>query len=216
MRRKQVTLTHAVLAAAILFGSAGCTRIDNALASVPFLAFMRSSPSFDPYESPRPAPPGAVPFDGPLGEAIPPIASVQLGPSRVATEGGLREFASGPWGQNPFAGEDLLPLGQAMYDRHCAVCHGTLGLADGGAVARPGEDKYPAIARNLTLPVAVALPDGYIYGIIRAGRGLMPPYGARITHRERWAIVEYVRELQRRAGTLPATGAAQQTAPGGE
>jgi mono/diheme cytochrome c family protein len=193
-------------ACAAVLGSTGCTRIDDALASVPFFAFMRSSPAVDPYEATRPAPPGTVPFESPAGEYIPPIASAAIGPSMVGTEVGLRAFADGPYGQNPFAGEDLTELGREQYTRNCMVCHGTTGLGDGPAT---GPNKYPAgLARNLTLPASVGLPDGYIYGVIRAGRGLMPPYGTRINHRERWAIVEYVRELQRQAGALPAGGQA--------
>lgn len=179
----------------------GCTRIDNALASVPFFAFMRSSPAFDPYEATRPAPANTVPFESPAGEYVPPIATSPIGPSLVGTEAGLRAFADSPWGQNPFANDDLLELGRAQYTENCMVCHGTGGLGDGPAT---GENKYPVgLARNLTLPNAVGLPDGYIYGIIRAGRGLMPPYGTRIDHRQRWAIVQYVRELQRQAGAQP-------------
>jgi mono/diheme cytochrome c family protein len=200
----------ALLAAALLLATSGCTRIDNALASVPFLAFMRSSPSFDPYEATRPAPPNTVPYESPAGEYVPPIASVQMGPVQVATEAGLREFAAGPWGTNPFAGEDLLPVGEERFAVMCAVCHGPRGQGDGTVV---GQDRYPPLAPNLTRPETIALPDGYIYGVIRAGRGLMPAYGARINHRERWAIVEYVRQLQRQAGGAPAPA---QNPTGGE
>lgn len=206
MQKKRITKNNGrtVAAFALLLVVGGCTRIDDALASVPFFAFMRSSPSFDPYEATRPAPPGTVPFESPAGEYIPPIASAPLGPALRGTEVGLREFAAGPYGQNPFAGEDLLELGEDRYDRYCMVCHGVQGLGDGPVT---GPDKYPVgLPRNLTAPAAVGLPDGYIYGIIRAGRALMPSYGARLTHRERWAVVEYVRQLQRQAGALPATG----------
>ena len=37
--------------------------------------------------------------------------------------------------------------------------------------------------------------DGYIFGIIRNGRGLMPPYN-RIEEADRWDIVNYLRSLQ--------------------
>lgn len=201
---------RALLAAALLSVSTGCTRIDDALASVPFFAFMRDSPSFDPYEATRPAPPNTVPFESPAGEFIPPIASVQMGPAQVATEAGLRAFAAGPYGTNPFAGEDLLAAGEERYAVMCAVCHGPQGQGDGTVV---GQDRYPPLAPNLTRPETVALPDGYIYGVIRAGRGLMPAYGSRVNHRERWAIVEYLRQLQRQAGGAPA---AAQNPTGGE
>jgi mono/diheme cytochrome c family protein len=46
--------------------------------------------------------------------------------------------------------------------------------------------------------------DAYIYAMIRVGRGLMPEYGSRISHFDRWHIVNYVRQLQVRAGSRAA------------
>jgi len=176
----------------------GCTQIDNALAAVPVFAFMRESPFFDPYEHPLPAPPGSVPFESPNGPALPPLQ---------ATQQALTEFAAGPYGRNPFAADDqaALALGQVMYERHCAVCHGTQGAGD-GPLRGPG--KFPVIP-PLASGAAVGLADGYIYAIIRAGRGLMPAYGARMTHVERWSVVAYVNQLQGNAGApaAPPAGA---------
>jgi len=179
--------------AAIALLAGGCTQIDNLLASVPIFSFLRESPSFDPYEAPRPAPPNAVPFASPVGQSEPAIA---------IAPGGLEAFAASPYGRNPMARDDTaaLRLGQLMFDRHCAVCHGVQGLGDGPII---GQGKYPPVARNLTLPPAVALSDGMIYGIIRVGRGLMPGYGPRTNVTERWAIVNYVRQLQQSAGAAP-------------
>jgi len=176
----------------VALGTPGCTRIDNALASVPFLAFMRNAPSLDPYEAPRPAPPGSVPYSSPAGELLPPMEG---------TEAALIAFAAGPHGTNPLAPADsaALVLGQVMYDRHCGVCHGETGQGNGPAV---GPTKFP-FAPNLVAPPTTDRPDGYIYAIIRAGRGLMPSYGARTTHLERWAMVNYLRRLQALAPTLP-------------
>jgi hypothetical protein len=36
--------------------------------------------------------------------------------------------------------------------------------------------------------------------MIRVGRGLMPEYGSRISHFDRWAVVNHVRRLQAQAG----------------
>jgi mono/diheme cytochrome c family protein len=195
MRRR---LDLALVAATTLLAS-GCTQIDNLLASVPIFAFLRESPSFDPYEAPRPAPIGSVPFSSPAGESQPLIP---------LTPTGLAEFAAGPHGQDPLPPGDtaVLRLGQVMFDRYCVVCHGPQGQADGTIL---GEGKYPApLTRNLTAPAAVGLADGMIYGIIRNGRGLMPAYGPRTNVTERWAIVRYVRSLQQSAGGAPPPAAA--------
>jgi hypothetical protein len=45
------------------------------------------------------------------------------------------------------------------------------------------------------------LSDGYIFGMIRNGRGLMPSYN-RIEEAERWDIVNYLRSIQGK-GTIP-------------
>lgn len=187
------TLRGAALAALLALGSGGCTALDNALASVPFLSFMRNAPSLDPYEAPRPAPPGSVPFSSPNGDILPPMEG---------TEAALNAFAAGPHGQNPLAMDDsaAMALGQAMYNRHCAVCHGETGQGNGPAV---GPTKFP-FAPNLTASPTTERTDGYVYAIIRAGRGLMPSYGARTRHLERWAMVNYVKQLQALAPGLPA------------
>jgi mono/diheme cytochrome c family protein len=177
--------------------AAGCTRIEYALGKIPFLAYMRDAPSFDPYEAPRPAPPGAVPFDAPVGVVLAPIA---------ATDAAIRTFAAGPDGTNPYPADSAFAaLGKLKFDTYCLVCHGPQGKGDGTIVQKdPSEQRYLPLAPDLTRALTVALPDGYIYGIIWVGRGLMPPYGPRTTHRERWAIVNYVRTLQAAAGAAPA------------
>lgn len=190
--------------AVLTIALSGCTKIDNALAKVPIFAFLHEAPSFDPYEHPLPAPPGAVPFQSPAGEVLPP---------QEATEVALNAFAASPYGRNPYAANDpaVLALGQVMYERHCAVCHGQQGGGDGPLV---GPGKFPSVPA-LTSGTALGRPDGYVYAIIRAGRGLMPSYGGRTTHTERWAIVNYVKSLQAAAGgAQPAAQPGAATQPG--
>ena len=52
--------------------------------------------------------------------------------------------------------------------------------------------------------------DGYVYSIIRYGRGVMPRYGDKVyLPSDRWAIVNHVRKLQGQAslGAEPAATA---------
>jgi mono/diheme cytochrome c family protein len=191
--------------ALLSLSASACTQIDNALAKVPIFAFLREAPFFDPYEHPLPAPPGSVPFLSPNGgELLPPLE---------ATEQALNAFAASPYGQNPLAADDTaaLRVGQLMYERHCFVCHGTQGLGDGPIIA-PNKFAFPP--PSLLAAPAATRSDGYVYGVIRAGRGLMPAYGARMTHMERWAIVNYVNSLQAAAGAAAPQPAAAQPAAG--
>jgi mono/diheme cytochrome c family protein len=183
--------------------STGCTQFENAMASIPVFSFMRNAPSFDPYEAPRPAPYGSVAYATPAGESLGPLES---------TEAALNEFAGRI--RNPLQPNDTLALraGKVMFDRNCAVCHGAAGKGDGPII---GPGKFP-FAQDLTAAASVARSDGYVYAVIRAGRGLMPAYGPRMNHLERWATVMYVRQLQggAAAAATPAPAAPQPTQTG--
>jgi mono/diheme cytochrome c family protein len=187
----------ALLASAAL-ALGGCTQLDNAIASVPYLAMMRNAPFFDPYEAPLPPPPGSIPYEGPAGEHMGPLD---------ATDAALTAFAATPKGKNIYAHDDptALAFGKKMYERNCLVCHGADAKGNGPIV---GPGKFP-MGPSL---VASTRSEGYMYAIIRAGRGMMPSYGARVNHTERWAIITYVAHLRAQAGgsAAPAAGA---TAP---
>ena len=62
-------------------------------------------------------------------------------------------------------------------------------------------------AQSLLTDRARAWPDGYIYSLIRYGRGVMPMYGDKVTEpADRWAIVNYVRQLQAAAPPVSTGG----------
>ena len=190
--------------AALLLALGACTPLDDTLASI-FGRHMRDSRSFDPYENTIAPPENSVPFAS--GNNTP-------GPGRLNT--GQPELGLMP---APFAQADLLspvvqnllnPVpadqaslerGEVLFNRMCAVCHGPAGVgADANII-----EKFPLlVSYNLSGPVVAGFSDGYIYGIMRVGRGLMPPYGHQISHFDRWNIVNYVRVLQREAGNTPA------------
>ena len=88
-----------------------------------------------------------------------------------------------------------LTNGRKYYTINCAVCHGLTGMGDGTAT----KYGFPQIA--LVNESAKGRSDGYIFGMIRNGRGMMPTYD-RIEEMERWDVVNYVRALQ---GSTPNT-----------
>jgi mono/diheme cytochrome c family protein len=194
------TFSKAVLVVAASMSFGGCTQLDNAIASVPYLAMMRNAPFFDPYEAPLNAPPGSIPFSGPQGVHLPPLEP---------TDPAISAFAASPYAKNPYAHGDtaVLAYGQKMFERHCSVCHNKDGRGNGPIV---GPGKFP-MGPSLITP---GRSEGYVYGIIRAGRGVMPSYGARTSHNDRWAIATYVAHLQEQAGAVPAAVPAP-AAPGG-
>lgn len=92
-------------------------------------------------------------------------------------------------------GVDLLKRGRERYDINCSQCHGKTGAGD-GVVKSFG---MMTVASLLTEP-NVTQPDGKIYNTITHGRGTMGAHGPVITVEDRWAIVAYVRALQKVAG----------------
>ncbi len=97
---------------------------------------------------------------------------------------------------NPFASDrspELVELGKRQYTIYCGVCHGAGGAGD-GTVA----DKMAVKPRSLINPESKAFTDGRIYHAITAGRGVMGSYAGQIPNEKaRWAVVNYVRSLQR-------------------
>lgn len=98
-----------------------------------------------------------------------------------------------------------LTNGHKYYAINCAPCHGDRGMGDGPAT------KYGMPGINLMTDVTKARTDGYIFGMIRNGRGLMPTYN-RIEEQDRWDVVNYLRALQGMNGRTVATG--ELAAPG--
>lgn len=87
-----------------------------------------------------------------------------------------------------------LARGKARFLTNCAPCHGESGLGN-GPVAHLLKDQ----PKNLVTGQSKDLPDGYIYGVIRNGIVLMPPYADAMSSSERWQVVLYVRSLQQSA-----------------
>ena len=86
---------------------------------------------------------------------------------------------------------ELLLTGQDKFNIYCAVCHGLQG--DGNSLVATQMSLRPP--PNLHL--RASQPVGHTYEVIANGYGLMPAYAAELTVDERWAVVAYVRALQR-------------------
>lgn len=190
-----------------------CSPLDDIMANV-FGRSMRDQPSFSPYENPQLPAEGSVPFAAPNFPA-------QQGEVNLGQPEGPASFPP-PFVQfdvvsqapvvmnltNPVvADEASLARGEELFLRSCAPCHGSAGDGN-GPVTQAGIPPF-----DLRVEQARAYPDGYLYGIIRVGRGLMPAYGHQLTEFDRWHIVNYVRQLQ--GGGSVASSDAGADAPAG-
>jgi|GEM_PF-1352140 len=88
--------------------------------------------------------------------------------------------------------KSLNTVGAEKYQIYCGVCHGEKGLGDG-----PISKKMLKMPPNLTSAVYKGYSDGRLYNVVTNGWGLMGGYGSQVPQdNERWAIVDYVRNLQ--------------------
>ncbi len=104
-------------------------------------------------------------------------------------------------GKNPLpVSEELLKTGQARFNTYCTPCHDKQGTGK-GIVALRTVTWQPS---NLIEDRVKGLADGDIFDTITNGRRSMPAYKFQIQSiQDRWAIVAYVRALQRAAsGTM--------------
>jgi len=88
--------------------------------------------------------------------------------------------------------KEVFATGRKAYGNRCEVCHGALGNGVGSLTAA-----YGGKPANLQAQQFRDYPDGKIYWAIVNGKNAMPPHAADLTESQRWAVVHYVRALQR-------------------
>ncbi|KAB2907125.1 MAG: DUF3341 domain-containing protein [Kofleriaceae bacterium] len=93
----------------------------------------------------------------------------------------------------------LVDRGQERFNIYCAPCHGYDGAGQGIVPARVASIGGAWPARNLTDPKAgvIQMRNGQLFNTISNGFNSMMGYASQIPVEDRWAIVLYVRALQR-------------------
>ncbi|MBA3831923.1 MAG: cytochrome c [Chthoniobacterales bacterium] len=86
----------------------------------------------------------------------------------------------------------LLQRGAQRFTINCAVCHGPLAGGD-GIVKQYGLTTVVTLQDDRIRNMA----DGEIFNTITHGKNTMMAYGPRVTVSDRWAIICYLRTLQR-------------------
>lgn len=93
----------------------------------------------------------------------------------------------------------LMERGQQRFNIYCATCHGRAGYGEGLVTQRALELNQGTWIKPLSLhDLAVRdQPVGRIYNTVTNGIRKMPGYRQQVSVEDRWAIVLYVRALQR-------------------
>ncbi len=129
-------------------------------------------PSLRPEDAPRPAPEHSVP----------------LGAGRLPVD---RDDADTLTKPVPATAASI-QHGKALFGERCAACHGPEGHG-GGPVS-----KFFPPAPDLAYSTIRARSDGFIYGTITFGGRAMPAQAEGLTPRDRWDLVNFVRDVQSR------------------
>jgi mono/diheme cytochrome c family protein len=87
---------------------------------------------------------------------------------------------------------EVIDRGEERYNIYCAPCHGLLGDGDGMVVQR-GFRQPPSYHTDR---LREAQP-GYFFDVITNGFGAMSDFRTQVPVKDRWAIVAYIRALQR-------------------
>jgi mono/diheme cytochrome c family protein len=99
---------------------------------------------------------------------------------------------------------DLLRRGRERFTINCAVCHGQAGYGNGAVALRAAEIKEAqgdasgwVTPKDFHTADMLAQPVGQIFNTITNGARTMPAYAKQVSVLDRWAIVAYVKALQR-------------------
>ena len=93
----------------------------------------------------------------------------------------------------------LLERGQQRYEIYCSPCHGLAGYGDGMVAQRADQLQEGTWTPPTSFHTELVRERsaGHLYNTISNGIRNMPSYGSQIPVNDRWAIVAYLRALQR-------------------
>ena len=92
--------------------------------------------------------------------------------------------------------QKVLDLGKKRFDTYCSPCHGFYGKGDSRL-----RGQFP-VPPSLHSVKVTNWKDANIYHVITNGQNTMPSYASSISRDDRWAIIHYLRVLQRSQNAL--------------
>jgi len=134
------------------------------------------------------------PADGSVGEAGGPYQQMYFSSGPVYVDTGKID---GQWGTGmPFEiTPELMERGRERFSINCSPCHGDTAAGNGIS------SKFGLVTiANLHQERIRKMADGEIFNTLTNGKNTMMGYGDRIQVQDRWAIIAYVRALQKSQG----------------
>jgi mono/diheme cytochrome c family protein len=143
----------------------------------------------------RPLPPGVVPRGRTIGQDADFLRADDF-LYRGKTPAG--EFARG-FPPELALDEKFMQHGKERYTIYCAPCHGALG--DGQGITKGYGMMTTASYHDDRIR---KMPEGEIFNTITNGKNTMSPYADKLNPEDRWAVIAYVRALERARQGTPA------------
>lgn len=145
----------------------------------------RANLFFPDHRSMRPLEPGTVSTTAPI-EPTPYLTGKD--------ESG--QFVS-RWPEGVTVNQALLSRGQERFNIYCAPCHDRTGSGNGIVIQHVKRTGALWTPKSYYDESVMKEPVGQLYDVITHGVRTMPAYAYQIPVSDRWAIVAYVRALQR-------------------
>jgi mono/diheme cytochrome c family protein len=134
------------------------------------------------------------PVDGTVGDPGGPYNQIYFSSGPAYFDTGKFD---GQWGTGmPFSiSPEWIARGRERFTINCSVCHGDTAAGNGIS------SKFGLVAiANLHQERIRVMADGEIFNTITNGKNTMMGYGDRIQAQDRWAIIAYLRALQKSQG----------------
>ena len=156
-------------------------------------------------------------FENKMTAQLPPENTTPIGFERFEFDNSIEEYErAGLELTNPLAvTNENLAKGDALYHTYCAVCHGKDGKGDGPITKdrSVSDSRGTRALENFPPPPSYqksdganssrggamsALSEGKIYHTIYYGHNSMGSHASQLSPEERWQVVMYVQELQKK------------------
>lgn len=131
--------------------------------------------------------------------AAAPAASAPANPPSVVGDGGTAPKYAWVDKLPIEVTEEHMQIGKTKYETYCSSCHGYSGFGDGLVAKRAAsllQDTWTP-PTSLHADRVQKQPVGQIFHTISKGQGKMASYASSLSAKERWAVVLYVKALQR-------------------
>jgi cytochrome c553 len=115
---------------------------------------------------------------------------------------------------NPLSDSIMTPVlkteSQRLYLIYCAICHGEKLDGNGPLYASGKLANQPAVLTNIEKFGRGAYSDGRVFHSITYGKNTMGGYASQLNNKQRWMVVNYIRnkqdEANKKAPAAPAAG----------